>query len=212
MEKVNLTANLRTERSKSATNVLRKSGRVPGVYYSKHDEPVAIDVPENMINPLVFTSQTNLINLQINNGKEFDCIVKDVQFDPVTDKVVHFDLLGLTKGEKIELEIPVQLLGNAVGVKEGGVVQHNLHKLNILCLPTNIPQHIEVDITNLHLGESLHVKDLNLENIDILTQEDAVIVAVAHPKVEKEAAAEEAAEGAAEPEVITKGKAEKEEE
>jgi large subunit ribosomal protein L25 len=210
MDKVNLNAKLRTEFSKSGRNELRKSGRVPGIYYSKHSEPIAIDVPENMINPLVFTSQTNLINLVLDNGNEFDCILKEIQFDPVTDKVVHFDLIGLTKDESIELEIPVQLTGSAIGVKEGGLLQHVQHKLQIECLPSNIPQHIELNISDLHLGDSLHVSDVKLENITILNPADTVIVTVAHPKVEKEVAEVEAEP--TEPEVISKGKTEKEEE
>jgi large subunit ribosomal protein L25 len=208
MDKVILKANTRTDFSKSGRNVLRRNGRVPGIYYSRHGDPVAVEVAENMIKPLVFTAQTHLIGLELTNGDVLDCVIKDVQFDPVTDKIVHFDLLGLTKGEKIQLEVPVQLLGNAVGIKEGGQIQHSLHKLQIECLPTDIPQYIELEITNLHLGDALHVSDVNMENITILHADDAVIVAITHPKVEKEVLETEGA--AAEPEVITKGKTEKE--
>lgn len=211
MDKVNLTANKRIEISKASRSALRKNGRVPGIYYSKSSEPIAIDVVENMINPLVFTSKTNLINLQLNDGSEHECIIKDVQFDPVTDKVVHFDLLGLTKGEKIQIEIPVQFLGNAIGIKEGGIMQVNLHRLEVECLPKDLPPHIEIDVTNLHIGETVHVSSLALENITILNPSDAAIVAIVHPKVEKEVV-EEAEAQPTEPEVIAKGKAEKEEE
>jgi large subunit ribosomal protein L25 len=210
MDKVTLNARSRTDFSKSGRNVLRRDGKVPGIYYSKNDEPIPIEVAENFLKPLVFTSQTHLIGLQLENGNEFECIIKDVQFDPVTDKVVHFDLLGLTKGETIQIEVPVQLLGSAIGIKEGGVLQHNLHKLQIECLPKDIPQHITIDVTDIHLGDALHVSDLKLENITILNSQDAVILAITHPKVEKEAAAEGAVEPS-EPEVISKGKADKEE-
>lgn len=208
MEKIQLSANKRTKINKSSRSQLRKDGRVPGVFYSKHNEPLAIDVSERSIKPLVFTSETHLIGLQV-DGNELDCIIKDVQFDPVTEKIVHFDLLGLTKGEKFQLEVPVQFHGSPVGVKEGGILQQTLHKLQIECLPKDIPQHLDVDITNLKLGDAIHAGDLKFDDITILNPEDTVVVTVTHPKVEKEPVAE--GEAVAEPEVIGKGKTEEEE-
>ncbi|MGA7838633.1 MAG: 50S ribosomal protein L25 [Ignavibacteriaceae bacterium] len=217
MEKVVLKANIREAKSKSETNALRNKGEVPGTYYSVHDEPLSISVEANSLNPLVFTAQTHLVSLDIEGKDGYDCIIKDVQFDPVTDKVIHFDLLGLTSGETFQLEVPVQFLGTPVGIKEGGVLQQFMHKLEVECLPKDIPQQIEVDITNLSIGDSIHVSELNVENITILNPEDTVLVSVTHPKVEAEPVAEEVAEGEegeeqAEPEVIGKGKAEEEEE
>ena len=216
MEKVVLKANVRKTDTRSDINKLRKSGVVPGVYYSKHDQPVSISIPENSINPLVFTAETHLISLQLDAGQEHDCIIKDVQFDPVTDRVVHFDLLGLTSGETFQIEVPIQFIGSPIGIKEGGVLHHFLHKLEVECLPKDIPQHLEVKIQDLAIGDAIHIKDLKFENIEILNDEDTVIVSVTHPKVEAEPVAEEegAVEGeeSAEPEVIGKGKAEKEEE
>jgi len=208
MDKIILNANTRTNFSKSSRNGLRRDGRVPGVFYSKHDKPMSIDVLEKAMKPLVFTSETHLIGLTV-DGSEHDCVIKDVQFDPVTDRIIHFDLLGLTSDEMFQLEVPVQFHGNAVGIKEGGILQQTLHKLQIECLPKDIPQHLEVDVTNLKLGDAIHAGDLKYEGITILTQADAVVVAVTHPKVEKEATPEAGA-AAAEPEVITKGKAEEE--
>lgn len=214
MEKVVLKANIRNLKSKSETNALRNKGEIPGVFYSKHDEPVAISVETNSLNPLVYTAETHLIALNVEGHQEHECIIKDVQFDPVTDKIVHFDLLGLTSGEKFQLEVPVQFIGNPVGIKEGGVLQQFLHKLEVECLPKDIPQHIEINIQSLGIGDSIHVGSLNLENVTILNPEDTVLVSVTHAKVEAEpVAAEEGEEGEqAEPEVIGKGKAEKEEE
>lgn len=208
MEKVVLSANERKTISKAAVNKVRNSGRVPGIYYAKNAEAIAVDVAENQIKPLVFTAETHLISLKVDGRGEFDCVVKDVQFDPVTDRIIHFDLLGLTSNEKFQLEVPILFVGAPIGIKEGGVLQQTLHKVEIECLPADIPQHLEVNIANLKLGESIHVKDLNFPNITLLTSEDSVVVSVTHPKVEKEAAE---AEGAAEPEVIGKGKAEDEE-
>lgn len=210
MEKVVLKANVRTNITKSSNNGLRRSGRVPGVFYSKHSEPISIDVAENLIKPLVFTSQTHLISLQVEGNEEHECVIKDVQFDPVTDKVVHFDLLGLTKGEKFQLEVPIQYTGSPVGVKEGGVLQTFLHKLDIECLPTDIPEHIQLSIQDLKIGDAIHVSDLNIEKITVLNPSETVIIAVTHPKAEKEVVAEGEGEEAAEPEVIGKENEEEE--
>jgi len=209
MEKLILEANERKTGSKSGRKSLRKSGRVPGVFYSKNNNPIPIDVSEQEINPLVFTGETHLIGLKV-ASKEFDCIIKDVQFDPVSDRILHFDLLGLKSGEKFDIEVPIVIKGSAVGVKDGGILQHHLHKIEIECLPSNIPQHLEVDVTNLKIGDSIHVSDLKFEDITILTQASTVVVAVNHPKIEKEPTPEEAAEAPTEPEVIGKGKTEEE--
>ena len=212
MEKVILEAVERKNTSKHNRKSLRNSGRVPGIFYSKHVEPILIDVQQNLINPLVFTAKTNLIALKLKDHDEYECVLKDVQFDPVSDEILHFDLLGVTRGEKIELEVPIQFLGNAVGVREGGILQQNIHKFDVECLPNDIPQFLNIDISGLKLGDSIHVGDLSFENITILNPKDTVVVAVSHPKVEVEVSAEEAEEIAgedqepAEPEVIGKGK------
>lgn len=216
MEKTILNANVRELSTKAAKNSLRKSGFVPGVFYLKGHDTIHISVKDKELNNLVFTPDTHLISLNVNGKDEYECIIKDVQFDPVTDKVVHFDLLGLVSGEKFQLEVPVQLHGAPIGVKEGGIIQHVLHKLEIECLPSNIPQHIDIEISQLKLGDAIHVRDLSLENIEILNPKDSLIVTVTHPKLEKEPEAEEAekveGEEQAEPEVISKGKAENQEE
>jgi large subunit ribosomal protein L25 len=214
MENVILEAKERIDFKKSYRKQLRKNSYVPGVFYSRHEKPLAIEVTEKEINPLVFTSETHLISLKLDGKEELECIIKDIQFDPLTDKILHFDLMGLTKGEKFQLEVPLQLQGSAVGVKEGGILQQSMHKLEIECLPTDIPKHITVDISNLKLGDSIHVGDLKLENVTFLNAEDSVIVSVVHPKVEKEPvpAEEEIVEEPTEPEIVGKGKAEKPEE
>ena len=214
MEKSILEAEVRETGSKQASKLVRNNGRVPGVYYSKYDAPVHFSVTEKAIKPLVYTTETHLVSLKV-DGKELDCVIKDIQFDPITDKVIHFDLIGLTSGETFQLEVPVQLHGTPVGIKEGGIVQHLIHKLEIECLPKDIPQRIDVNISELNIGDSIHVKDLNIENITFLSSEESVIVSVAHPKVEKEPVEGEEMETEeenAEPEVIGKGKGEEEEE
>jgi large subunit ribosomal protein L25 len=215
MEKTTLKASERKQFNKSAIRKIRKEGRVPGVFYSKHNPPLHIDVLDTTINPLVFTSKTHLISLEIEGQEERECIIKDIQFDPVTDKVIHFDLLGLTKGEKIVLEVPVQLVGTPIGVKEGGVIQHVMHKLEVECLPRNIPEHIVVDVSALKLGDSIHIGDLQIEEVEFTDPKESLIVQVTHAKVQEEVAPateEGVEEEPAEPEVIAKGKVEEKEE
>jgi large subunit ribosomal protein L25 len=212
MEKVILEANLRNTVKKSDIKLLRKTGKIPGIFYAKNSEPMSIEVAEKSIKPLVFTAETHLIGLKVNDIQELDCVIKDVQFDPVTDRIVHFDLIGLTSGETIQIEVPVLFRGNPVGIKDGGILQQQLHKLEIECLPQDIPQHLEIDIANLKIGDSIHINDLSFENITLLNLPNTLVVSVVHPKVEKEPAPEEVTEEPAEPEVIGKGKAEEEEE
>ena len=214
MEKTKLKASERKDFTKSKTRKNRKEGNIPGVFYSKNNKPIHFNVADKAINPLVFTSKTHLISLELEGHDEYECIIKDIQFDPVTDKVIHLDLLGLTKGEKITLEVPVQLVGTAVGVKEGGIIQHVMHKIEVNCLPRNIPEHLVVDVSGLKLGDSIHIGDLKFDDIDFTDPKESLIAQVTHPKVKEEAvpAAEGVGEEPKEPEVISKGKQEEEEE
>jgi len=214
MEKTKLKASERKDFTKSTVKRFRKEGMIPGVFYSKNNKPIHINVVDRTINPLVFTAKTHLISLELEGHEEYECIIKDVQFDPVTDRVIHFDLFGLTKGEKIVLEIPVQLIGTPVGIKEGGVIQHVMHKIEVECLPRNIPEHITVDVTGLKLGDSVHIGDLNYEDIEFIDSKESLIVQVTHPKIKEEAApvVEGVGEELKEPEVISKGKQEENEE
>ena len=115
------------------------------------------------------------------NQNHISCILKDVQFDPITSRLIHFDLIGLKEGETITLEIPVALHGNAPGVKDGGLLQFILHKLEVKCLPQNIPSHIDIDISDSQIGDSIKVSDLKHDNFEIINDESAVIVSVVPP-------------------------------
>ncbi|HEY6626966.1 MAG TPA: 50S ribosomal protein L25 [Ignavibacteriaceae bacterium] len=214
METTKLKASERKDFSKSETRRIRNDGFIPGVFYSKNNQLIHINVADKAINPLVFTAKTHLISLELEGHDEYECIIKDVQFHPVTDKVIHFDLLGLTKGEKIKLEIPVQLVGSPVGLKEGGVIQHVMHKIEVECLPRHIPEHITIDISGLNLNDSVHISDLKYDDIEFTDSQDSLIVQVTHAKIKEEAApaAEAVVEETAEPEVIAKGKKEEKEE
>ena len=184
MAEVKLAAQKRERSNKGAVKALRREERVPGVLYSKHHEPVAFSVEEKAIKPLVFTTEFNLVNLELDNGENLQAIIKDVQFDPVSDRIVHFDLHGIKTGETIEVEVPLQLTGQAAGVKAGGNLRHQLHKIKISVLPKNIPSHLEVDITELTTGQSIHVGDLSYENLEIVTAGNAMVCSITKSREE----------------------------
>ena len=212
MSEISVQASKRTLTTKGSVNQLRKAGNVPGVFYSKGVEPIAISLPESSLKPLVYTSETHLVNLKIED-QEMKSILKSIQFHPVTDRIIHVDFQGISADQEIEIEVPVVLEGQAKGVKEGGIIQHTLHKLRVSCLPGFIPEHIAINISDLALGNAVHVKDLKVENVTFLHSENTIIVSVVMPRASQEAAASGLpGEEAKEPEVISKGKQTEEEE
>jgi len=168
MSEILVNGSKRTLSTKGAVNQMRKEGNVPGIFYTKGVDPIPVTVSEKALKPIVFTSEAHIINLKIDNGEEYKSILKNVQFDPVSDRVVHFDLLGISADQEIEIDVPIMFEGQAKGVKEGGIVQQTLHKVTVSCLPANIPEHISIDITDLALGDSVHVRDLTVENVRFL--------------------------------------------
>jgi len=213
MSEVILNAELRESPGKRSKQI-RSEGKVPGVFYGHGDENVNIQVSSASLGPLVFTSKASVIDLRISNGTSKKCIVRDVQFDPVSDHPIHFDLQGLREDEELTLDIPVVLIGGTPkGVREGGMLQHLLHKVKVSCLPKHIPEKIEINVTDLEIQMSVHVKDLTIPDVQILENLDSTIVAVLPPTLVKEPTPEETvAEGAAEPEVLGKGKKAEDEE
>lgn len=212
MSEISVQAKRRALSTKGAVNQLRKGGNVPCVYYSKGSEPIPLTLAEGSLKPLVFTSETHIINLQIDENGELKSILKHVQFDPVTDRIIHCDFQGISADQEIEIEVPVLLEGQAKGVKEGGVIQHTLHKLRVSCLPADIPEHITINISELSLGQSVHVRDLKYENMKLIHHDDVIIVSVAVPRAVQEPTAALPGEEVKEPEIISKGKQTEEEE
>jgi large subunit ribosomal protein L25 len=214
MADVNIAAKPREISTKGAVNKLRREGFVPGVLYSKEMEPIIFTVPELSLKPVVYTTEMRLVNIKIGDKEEVKSILKDVQFDPVSDKIVHVDFQAITVGQVIQVQVPVNIIGQSVGVKLGGRIAQSLHKVDVECLPKNIPNHLEVDITDLDIGESILVRDLPFEDIKILNSEDASVVAIAAPRAEEEEVSEDVLEDSDEtqPEVVGKEKSEDESE
>jgi len=189
---------------------LRAKGRVPGVVYGHGEASTAFHVKELDLRPLIYTQETHVVKLAL-GGEETRCILREVQFDPITDRVNHIDLLILHAGEKITIDVPVIITGSSVGVRDGGIVDHVLHKLTINVLPDSIPESITVDISELKIGQSVHVKELPVtDKFTVLGDETAVIVAIVPPKTAEEVVTPQTE--VTEPEQIqAKGKKEEEE-
>jgi large subunit ribosomal protein L25 len=208
MSQITINASVRKEIGKKA-HTLRYNGNVPGIYYGHGQSNIAVTMPENSLKPLYKTSAAHLIDLKLDDGSTHMCILKDIDFDPITDKPVHFDLFGVNENELLTIDVPVVLTGGTPqGVKEGGILQHILHRLKVSCLPKFIPDHIEINVSTLGINKSVHVSNISVPNVTILENAKTTIVAVVPPTVEKapEVAATEAAVAPAEPEVIAKGK------
>jgi large subunit ribosomal protein L25 len=168
---------------KKAAKAVRNSGLVTGVYYRNGFEPIPIAVHPLNMRPIVYTAAANIINLEIEGADaHLSCMLKDITFDPVTDAIVHFDLFGVSNDNAVDFNVPVKLVGQSTGIREGGVLEHILHKLNVTCLPKDLPQQLDVDITELKIGQSLHVRDLSYPGIKINVVGDATIVAISAPR------------------------------
>jgi len=164
---------------KKAAKAVRNSGMVTGVYYRNGVEPIPIAVHPLNMRPIVYTAAAKIINLELEGSDApLSCMLKDITFDPVTDAIVHFDLFGVSNEKAVDFNVPVKIVGQSAGIREGGVLEHILHKLNVTCLPKDLPQHLDVDITELKIGQSMHVRDISYPGIKINVSGDATIVAI----------------------------------
>lgn len=211
MADLSLKAEKRSTSTKGELNDLRKTGLIPGVFYAKDQGNFTIAMHENQLKKIVYTSEAHIVSLDV-EGQTYRCILKDIQFDPLTDKMVHFDLQGVTAGQIMQMQVPIVLKGSAKGVKEGGVLEHHLTKVDVECLPKHLPENIEINVSELKVGDSISCGDLELENVKILNNPDSVIVGVSSTRAEEEETADvDLDEEVQQPEVIKKGKAEDEE-
>lgn len=208
MEAVNLTAASRNSTGKGVARSLRRDGKVPAVIYGHGRDPQAIAVEKVAVTKLleVIGGETVLIDVAIDGGTPVKAIVREVQRNPVRRAdVIHLDLYAVVATEPIIVDVPVHIVGTAEGVRnQGGVLDHHLHRLTIKCLPGDIPEHVEIDVTPLGVGDAIHAGDITVPKAELQHEDDVSIVSVLAARVEEAPAAP--AEG--EPEVINKkGKA-----
>lgn len=199
----------RMDTGKQVAKRLRRGGRVPGIYYFHGQKPLPFSVDTKTLRNML-AHKSSLIDLKFQDGDTTKCVVREVQWDPLSGAPIHIDFMGINIAEKVKVEVPIRLVGTAVGVKTGGgVLQQLLREVQIECLPLDIPEAITVDVSPLEIHHALHIGDLKLENIEILTDAEQVIVSVLSPRLEETTAAA-AGEESKEPEVIMQKKKDEE--
>jgi large subunit ribosomal protein L25 len=216
MPEIVVAAESRTETGKNENRRLRAAGKIPGVLYGSGKAPTPVAVSPKEIGAILKSAsgENTLFDLEIEGGRR-KVILKEFQVEPLKSRLLHADFYEVALDKPLEVKVHVELHGTPVGVKvQGGILDFVTRELEISCLPMDIPAKIEVDVSGLELGKHLRVSDLQIPaKVKVLTEVDVVIAHVVAPRAEEVAPAAEAvaaAEGAAEPEVIKKGKAEAE--
>jgi large subunit ribosomal protein L25 len=206
MEDTKLIASKRALQGSANAARLRKSGILPGVIYGEGKEATSIELNMHDFDQMLHhhSSESVILSIQL-DGQDLSVLVKDVQHHPVTSELMHVDMQVVDANKPIHVEIGLELVGDAAGVKAGGTLDHVMHAIEVECLPGDLVEVFEIDVSGMEIGHTLHVADLNLgSQFKLLADGDAIVAAVHEPRVE-----EEAEEGAAtEPEVISAKKAE----
>ncbi|VAW10787.1 LSU ribosomal protein L25p [hydrothermal vent metagenome] len=182
---------------KVATKALRNAGKVPCVLYGE-GEPIHFSASELTFKPLVFTPNIYISNIDLGDDKTYETILQDIQFHPVTERILHIDFYQLKKGKELTLDVPIKIEGSAIGVKNGGAFIFSNRKVSITSIPKNIPDFILVNIENLDIENSFSIQDLeDVEDLVINHSDDFVICRIAAPMAEivEEVVEEELAEG-----------------
>lgn len=184
----------REELGKRDVKRLRKDGLIPGIYYAPDQDqamPFKVDAKELR---QALHSEALIYRVNIGDQRK-NVLIKEIQYHPVTDEILHVDFKGIQMDETVEVKVPIHIVGRATGVKdEGGQLHQTLMELDIRCLASAIPPHFEVDISELHLGDTIHAGDVDLGGVELVSNPESMVVSVAHPRgpeVEEEAEVEE---------------------
>ncbi|MDA9345155.1 50S ribosomal protein L25/general stress protein Ctc [Flavobacteriales bacterium] len=178
---------------KTSTRALRNQGKVPCVLYGG-EKQVAFHAHENDFRKLVYTPDVFIVELDI-EGSKVKAIMQDIQFHPVTDKILHIDFLEITDGKSITVSLPVILNGLAIGVRDGGNLMFRRRKIITRGLPANLPNAIEINIEDVKIGQFIYIKDINLEGCEFLAPDSSVVVGVKMSRGAVETDEEEGEEG-----------------
>jgi large subunit ribosomal protein L25 len=208
---VTLPAEIRTRLGKGGARQLRRAGKIPAILYGGAEPPVPIAVEKGRVLEIFRKyGHTSIFSLAL-DGRTVPVIIKDWQLDPVTGVLLHVDFLRVDLTKPTRVKVPVEVVGEAIGVRQGGLLDVATHEVEIECLPTEIPPRLQVDVSALEIGDHIAVKDLQLgDRVRVLDDPERVIVSVLAPRVAEEEVA--APTAPTEPEVIKKGKAEEAEE
>ncbi|MGB6083965.1 50S ribosomal protein L25/general stress protein Ctc [Moheibacter sp.] len=162
---------------KAATRALRNADQVPCVVYGGN-EPLHFSTDEKSFKNLVYTPEAHTVNLELADGTKVAAILQDIQFHPVTDKIIHADFFQLHDDKAVAIDVPVRLTGRARGVVNGGVLRFNMRKLKVKAVPANLPDEIVIDVTPMRIGNKKYVESIRTEDYTILHPDNAVIVAI----------------------------------
>lgn len=206
MREIPITVQRRHEIGKGVARQIRMAGKIPGVVYGPETDPIPVSVEEREFRTAMrHASSGSILNLSL-DGKETKAVLRELQRDPVTSRVLHIDFHAISMNKPIHVAIPIHFVGSPVGVKvDGGIMQATMREIEISCLPVNIPEHLEVDVSELRIGDSIHVSNVSIPNATILADAQRTIVVISAPTiikaeaaaVEAEAALAEGAEGVA---------------
>jgi large subunit ribosomal protein L25 len=204
MKEVSIVANPRAKVGKGSARQTRMAGHIPAVVYGPEIDPVPISIDAKAFRAAVrgSTGASTIFDLDV-DGKKNKVVIRDIQRDPITSNVTHIDFHAISMNKPIHLSIPIRFVGVSEGVKnQGGIMQTTMRELEISCLPADIPEKVEIDVAKLNIGDSVHVEDLSIPNVNIISDEHSTVVVISAPTVLKstaeEAAEAEAAEEAAE--------------
>jgi large subunit ribosomal protein L25 len=214
-QQANLQAASRTATGKGAARSLRRDGKVPGVIYGHGREAEAVTIDKSALNKMLFgiSAGTTILDVAVDGRPPVKALIREIQRDSLRPaEIIHLDLYEVRSDEEITLAVPIRLIGIPDGVRNfGGVLDHVLRELEVEVLPSNIPDHVDLDVTALTIGHSLFVRDVKVENAKVLNDPDTPICTVVAPRTEEApAVVEEVA--TTEPELIRKPKAEDEDE
>ncbi len=196
MKKVSLSGSVRKNVGKKDAKLMRREGLVPSVVYGSKEQ-IHFSVKENDINKIVFTPNVYMIDLDV-DGKKAQAILKDVQVHPVTERVLHADFQEVVEGKKVKVNIPVNVTGLAIGVKNGGKLVQNFRSLTAEALADDLPDTIDIDVTDVKIGGKVRVSEVGTEGVSFLNPESAVVVAVQMARGATKPGEEEDEEGEAE--------------
>ena len=191
MKSITIKGSKRESVGKVATKALRNAGMVPCVIYGG-DKPIHFSAEEKAFKNLVYTPNVYTASIDV-DGQKIPAILQDIQFHPVSDRVLHVDFYQLFDDKEITMNIPVKLVGKSKGVAIGGALRHNLRKMRVKALPANLPDFIEADITELEIGNKLYVTELKNDKYSILHPDNTVVAQVRMSRNASKAAAEKEA-------------------
>lgn len=192
MKEIAIAATRRNESGKGSARRTRMAGEIPGIVYGPETDPISVAVNQHDFSAAMKKADAaTILNLTF-DGQERKVIVRDMQRDPLTSRVIHLDFHAISMDKPINVSIPIKFVGTPVGVKtDGGIMQATMRELDIYCLPINIPDDFEIDVSELGIGESIHVSELEIPNVEIASEARRTVVTIAAPTVIKAATTDE---------------------